>query len=219
MRCLVSAAKTIAVLEQQPPWTDRDDPLPLPTDSELVEEQSGFVARPGELTVVVSGDPEEMARLADRLGRYLQVRREPISMDIGEKLKGRAARRARRERVAALRQASIRDRASADGTWGVRLGSVDLGDAALADVRATILVSDTGSRVFAGTLQSAIDPAPPTRPRAGRAGPLCRCRRRRLGRGSRTAGRAGSTRVAEGCPVDNGSGWCWPAPSPPIRRS
>ena len=158
VRCLVSAAKTIAVLEQQPPWTDRDDPLPLPRDAELVEEQSGFVARPGELTVVVSGDPEEMARLADRLGRYLQVRREPISMDIGEKLKGRAAGRARRDRVAALRQASIRDRASADGTWGVRLGSVDLGDAALADVRATILVSDTGSRVFAGTLQSAIDP-------------------------------------------------------------
>lgn len=158
VRCLVSAAKTIAVLEQDPPWTDRADPLPLPHGIELADVASGFVARPGELTAVVSDKPEEMAQLADRLGRYLQVRREPISLDVGEKLKGRAATRARRERVAALREVNARDRDSAQGAWGVRLGSVDLGDATLADVRATILVSDTGSRLFAGTMQSAVDP-------------------------------------------------------------
>src|SRR4029079_12460347 len=42
--------------------------------------------------------------------------------------------------------------------WGVRLGDVDLGAAALDDVRRHVLVSDTGSQLFAGTLQDAIDP-------------------------------------------------------------
>jgi ABC-type multidrug transport system fused ATPase/permease subunit len=40
----------------------------------------------------------------------------------------------------------------------VRLGGVDLGSASLDDVRHQILVSDTGSQLFAGTLQQAIDP-------------------------------------------------------------
>ncbi|MGA9746325.1 MAG: ABC transporter ATP-binding protein, partial [Nocardioides sp.] len=42
--------------------------------------------------------------------------------------------------------------------WGVRLGGVDLADARLDDVRRQILVSDTTSQLFAGTLQDAIDP-------------------------------------------------------------
>ena len=41
---------------------------------------------------------------------------------------------------------------------GVKLGGVDLGAASLDDVRRQILVSDTGSQLFAGTLQDAIDP-------------------------------------------------------------
>jgi ABC-type multidrug transport system fused ATPase/permease subunit len=40
----------------------------------------------------------------------------------------------------------------------VRLGDVDLGAASLDDVRRQVLVSDTGSQLFAGTLQDAIDP-------------------------------------------------------------
>ena len=42
--------------------------------------------------------------------------------------------------------------------WGVRLGGVDLSAARLDDVRHQVLVSDTGSSLFAGTLQDAIDP-------------------------------------------------------------
>ncbi|MBA8793861.1 ABC-type multidrug transport system fused ATPase/permease subunit [Friedmanniella endophytica] len=158
VRAMVSATKAVAVFEQQPPWTDREDPLPLPTGAPLVEERSGFLAEPGRLTVVVSGQPDESAALADRLGRYLTVERDPVSLEIDEKAKGRQAKRLRQQRLAELRELAARDREAAGGTWGVRLGSVDLGDAALADVRATILVSDTGSRVFAGTLQDLIDP-------------------------------------------------------------
>jgi ABC-type multidrug transport system fused ATPase/permease subunit len=40
----------------------------------------------------------------------------------------------------------------------VSLGSVDLGDVPLAEVRRTILVSDAASQVFAGTLQELVDP-------------------------------------------------------------
>ena len=61
-------------------------------------------------------------------------------------------RQAERERIAAL------DEERARRPWGVRLGGVDLGAAALDDVRSRILVSDTGSQLFAGTLQDAIDP-------------------------------------------------------------
>jgi ABC-type multidrug transport system fused ATPase/permease subunit len=50
------------------------------------------------------------------------------------------------------------DEELASREWGVRLGGVDLGTASLDDVRTHILVSDTGSQLFAGTLQDAIDP-------------------------------------------------------------
>lgn len=51
-----------------------------------------------------------------------------------------------------------RDEELAGRDWGVRLGGVDLAEARLDDVRSQILVSDTGSQLFAGTLQDAIDP-------------------------------------------------------------
>jgi ABC-type multidrug transport system fused ATPase/permease subunit len=59
---------------------------------------------------------------------------------------------AERARLAAM------DEELASREWGVRLGEVDLGAATLVDVRRRILVSDTGSQLFAGTLQDAIDP-------------------------------------------------------------
>ena len=40
----------------------------------------------------------------------------------------------------------------------MRLGGIDLSAARLVDVRRQVLVSDTGSSLFAGTLQDAIDP-------------------------------------------------------------
>ena len=157
-RALVSARKAIAIFEQRPPWREPADPQPLDGRRELVDDLSGFTAHPGLLTVVVSPVPEQSSALADRLGRYLPPDTDPVGEDDGEGLKGRAARRARadrerrRERIAAL------DEAAATREWGVRLGGIDLSAARLDDVRRQVLVSDTGSSLFAGTLQDAIDP-------------------------------------------------------------
>ena len=96
--------------------------------------------------------------MADRLGHYLPDDVEPVSEEDDEAAKGRAARRARSERARRRAEIAARDAARTQGRWGVRLDGVDLADAALSDVRATILVSDTGSQLFAGTLQDAVDP-------------------------------------------------------------
>jgi ABC-type bacteriocin/lantibiotic exporter with double-glycine peptidase domain len=53
---------------------------------------------------------------------------------------------------------AARDAARAADLWGVTYGGVDLAHLPLDDVRRTILVSDTGSQLFAGTLQEAVDP-------------------------------------------------------------
>jgi len=157
-RALVSARKAIAIFEQQPPWQPPATPRALDPHAPLTDLASGFTARPGELTVVVSAVPEESAALADRLGRYLPADTEPIGEELDEGLTGRAARRERSAR--ALRRAEIarRDAERSRGTWGVTLGEADLSEADLADVRRTVLVSDSGSQLFAGTLQQAIDP-------------------------------------------------------------
>ncbi len=157
-RALVSARKAIAIFEPAPPWQDPADPTPLSASGDLADELSGFTARPGELTIVVNAVPEESALLADRLGRYLPADTEPVSEEDDEEVKGRAARKARSERARLRAEIAARDAARSRGAWHVRLGGVDLADASLADVRSTILVSDTGSQLFAGTLQDAIDP-------------------------------------------------------------
>ena len=133
-------------------------PRPLPEHGDLVDEASGFVAHEGQLTIVVSAVPEDTSALADRLGRYLSADTEPVSQDIGEGLKGRAARRARAEREAERERIAARDEERARQRWGVTLGGVDLSEVRLDDVRRRIVVSDTGSQLFAGTLQDAIDP-------------------------------------------------------------
>lgn len=157
-RALVSARKAVAIFEQQPPWRDIDDPVALPQYGALVDDASGFVAEPGLLTIVVSAVPESSAALADRLGRYLPAEEEPVTETDDEGLSGRAARRARAQRAAERARIAALDAELASRTWGVRLGGVDLGAAALDDVRRTVVVSDTGSQLFAGTLQDAIDP-------------------------------------------------------------
>ncbi len=154
-RALVSARKAVAVLELEPPWREPADPVTLPVDAELVDEASGFVARPGRLTVVVSAVPESSAELADRLGRWFPVEEEPPPLDDEDEGTGRrtrAERRARRERIAA------RDAERAARPWGVTYGGVDLARVPLDEVRGTVLVSDTSSQLFAGTLQEAVDP-------------------------------------------------------------
>ena len=157
-RALVSARKASAIFEPHPPWQDPEQPRRLDPTTELVDEASGFVARPGELTVVVSALPDDSAALADRLGRYLPGNTEPVSEEHQEGLKGRAARRARAERARRRAEIAAHDAARSRGSWGVRLGGVDLAETDLRDVRATVLVSDTGSQLFAGTLQDAVDP-------------------------------------------------------------
>jgi ABC-type multidrug transport system fused ATPase/permease subunit len=157
-RAMVSARKAVAIFEEQPPWPDRSESTPLPQHADLYDELTGFVARDGELTVVVCAVPEETAALADRLGRYLPADTEPVSQELDEGIKGRAARRARAQRLAERARLAALDEELANREWGVRLGGVDLGAASLDDVRRQILVSDTGSQLFAGTLQDAIDP-------------------------------------------------------------
>ena len=158
VRAVVSARKTIAVLEQQPPWRTPQPPLTLPEEGVLHDQESEFVAQPGEFTIIVSAVPDDSAALADRLGRYLPSDHEPVSLEVADGLKGRAARRARKRQR--LEQARLveRDQQLAGQKWGVSLGTVDLADVPIDQVRDRIVVSDTASQVFAGTLQSVVDP-------------------------------------------------------------
>ena len=158
VRALVAARKTVAVMEQQPPWQQPEQPLALPFGADLHDHESGFVAGHGRFTIVVSGTPEDSAKLADRLGRYLPSDHDPVGLDVEDGLTGRAARRARRRKAQQRAELKARDAALAARRWGVTLGSVDLADVPIADVRDRILVSHTAAVVFAGTLQDTIDP-------------------------------------------------------------
>ena len=158
VRCVVSARKTIAVLEHQPPWQTPMPPLTLPDHGVLHDQESGFVAQPEEFTIIVSARPDDSAALADRLGRYLPSDHEPVSLDAADGLKGRAARRARKRQRAERARMVERDQHLTGQKWGVNLGTVDLADVPIDQVRERIVVSDTASQVFAGTLQSVIDP-------------------------------------------------------------
>lgn len=156
-RGMVSAHKAVAALEISPPWQEPATPRPLPKNAAITDEASGFAARPGELTVVVCAVPDDSAALADRLGRYLPPATNSAPK-VDDKVSGAAAKRAHEQRRAAARAIARADEEAASGRWGVRVGDVDLSEAKLADVRQHILVSDTGSMVFAGTLQELIDP-------------------------------------------------------------
>jgi len=155
-RALVSAKKAIAVLELTPPWREPDSPVALPDTGDLVDEASGFVARPGQLTVVVSSVPESSAALADRLGRWFTVEEEPPPLL--EPTGRQWGRRARAERRSQRDMVAARDAARAAQPWGVTYGGVDLGRVPLDELRPVILVSDANSQLFAGTLQAAVDP-------------------------------------------------------------
>ena len=155
-RALVSAQKAVAVLELTPPWHEPTAPVSLPLDGDLVDGSSGFVAHPGQLTLVVSSVPESSAALADRLGRWFTVDedRPPLAGQTGR----RWGRRARVERQQRRELLAARDAARAARPWGVTYGGVDLGGVPLDELRRAILVSDTNSQLFAGTLQDAVDP-------------------------------------------------------------
>lgn len=157
-RSLVSARKAIAIFEQRPPWRDPAQPVALDGSAALHDSASGLTVDPGRLTVVVSAVPEQSAALADRLGRYLPADTEPVPAEGEEGARGRAARQARAARALERARIAALDEERAGNDWGVTLGGVDLARAGLDDVRRQVLVSDTGSQLFAGTLQDAIDP-------------------------------------------------------------
>jgi ABC-type multidrug transport system fused ATPase/permease subunit len=158
VRSMVSARKAVAIFEQRPPWRDPADPVALDGTAALHDAVSGLTVRPGILTVVVSAVPEQSSALADRLGRYLPADTEPVPVDADDVVRGRAARRARAEKARERARIAALDEERAGRDWGVTLGGVDLARADLADVRRQVLVSDTGSQLFAGTLQDAVDP-------------------------------------------------------------
>ena len=157
-RSLVSARKAIAIFEQRPPWRDPAQPVALDGSAALHDSASGLTVEPGRLTVVVSAVPEQSAALADRLGRYLPADTEPVPAEGEEGARGRAARQARAARALERARIAALDEERAGHDWGVTLGGVDLARAGLDDVRRQVLVSDTGSQLFAGTLQDAVDP-------------------------------------------------------------
>ncbi|QSR29585.1 ABC transporter [Nocardioides sp. S5] len=157
-RSLVSARKAIAIFEQRPPWRDPAQPVALDGSAALHDSASDLTVEPGRLTVVVSAVPEQSAALADRLGRYLPADTEPVPAEGEEGARGRAARQARAARALERARIAALDEERAGNDWGVTLGGVDLARAGLDDVRRQVLVSDTGSQLFAGTLQDAVDP-------------------------------------------------------------
>ena len=153
---LVSARKTIALLDPEVPFSQ--GPAEVPARSRLVDEASGVVVEPGRFLAVVSAVPEDSAALADRLGRYLPAQQLHEEGPDDAELSGRAARRAQAEKE--IRRAAIAasDVALGAGAWSVTAGGSDYSRFSLAALRRAVVVSDTGSQLFAGTLQEAVDP-------------------------------------------------------------
>jgi ABC-type multidrug transport system fused ATPase/permease subunit len=155
---IVSARKTANLLSEEPPWREPTDPAAWRLGP-IVDEASGFRAEPGQLTIIVSAVPDESANLADRLGRYLPMESGPVRV-VGEETvaqdrKGRKLARAKQAERAGL---AARDEERANRHWGVSVDGVDLARLNLRELRRHVMVVDAGAQVFAGTLQSLIDP-------------------------------------------------------------
>ncbi|HYY79328.1 MAG TPA: ABC transporter ATP-binding protein [Actinomycetes bacterium] len=69
-RALVAARRAVRVLSLEPELPSGGTAAEPPPGSVLVDGPSGLVVRPGRLTAVVAGVPEEAAAIADRLGRF-----------------------------------------------------------------------------------------------------------------------------------------------------
>ncbi|MEI7055510.1 ABC transporter ATP-binding protein [Nocardioides sp. CCNWLW239] len=70
IRARVSAKRIIKVLALDPDNASIDSPIPMPPGgSELRDDVSGLRIEPGRLTALVSEQPDDTSRLADRLGR------------------------------------------------------------------------------------------------------------------------------------------------------
>jgi ABC-type multidrug transport system fused ATPase/permease subunit len=113
IRARVAASRVVAILTLESDFGEPEHPSPEPAGNTLVDAGSGFVAEEGRLTAMVSDDPAETARIADRLGRF------------------------------------------APGY--VTLGGVPLTELPIEVIRRRILVSDTASTLFSGTLRDELD--------------------------------------------------------------
>jgi ABC-type multidrug transport system fused ATPase/permease subunit len=113
IRARVAASRVVAILTLESDFGEPAHPSPEPAGNTLVDAGSGFVAVEGRLTAMVSDDPAETARIADRLGRF------------------------------------------APGY--VTLGGVPLTELPTEAIRRRILVSDTASTLFSGTLRDELD--------------------------------------------------------------
>jgi len=154
---LVSATKTIGLLSQAPPWVAKADPVGFRL-GEIVDQPSGFVAEPGQLTIIASAVPDDAADLADRIGRYLPADTERLELGVSRELKGEAEKKEWEKRAEARARQVAHDEDLASRSWGVTLDGVDLADIDLGEVRRRIVVNDADARVFSGTLQALVDP-------------------------------------------------------------
>lgn len=154
---LPSARKTIAALSQRPPWLRPADPQPLAV-GDLVDETSGVVVAPGQLTILVSQNPDETAAIVDRLGRYLPSDVQAAQLTAGDGLSRKEASKSNQGKLERRNKIASQDEDLAEGTWGASVAGVDLADVELTEVRDHLLVAEAGGAVFAGTLQDLVDP-------------------------------------------------------------
>ncbi|HSK32318.1 MAG TPA: ABC transporter ATP-binding protein, partial [Propionicimonas sp.] len=113
---LVSARKTIALLDPEVPFSQGTGELPQ--RPRLVDAASGLVVEPGRFLAVVSAVPEDAAALADRLGRYLPAQQLHEEGPDDAELTGRAARRALVEKEVRRAAIAASDAALGAGDWG-----------------------------------------------------------------------------------------------------
>lgn len=151
---LVAAQRTLSFLGAEVPW--RTSGRSLHGAPVLRDEESGVVVHPGRMLGVVSADPDASAALADRLGRYLPE--VSVEKPVDEELTGRALKASRRERLAARARRAQADAEVAARPWGVTADGVDYADLDMTELRRVVVVSHTGADLFAGTLQTAVDP-------------------------------------------------------------
>jgi len=70
IRARVAAGRVIVVLRLEPEISDVATPVAAPTGNTLVDPESGFVAREGQITALVCEEPADSTVIADRLGRF-----------------------------------------------------------------------------------------------------------------------------------------------------
>ncbi|HMR50720.1 MAG TPA: ABC transporter ATP-binding protein [Arachnia sp.] len=154
---LVAAGKTGALFSSPSPW--RPGRREVGRSPRLVDEVSGLVVEPGRFLGLVSADPDASAALIDRLGRYLPAEAAAATDDDEEgRQKWRERRRVLRERREQRDAIARVDAQLATEAWGVTADGVDLAEIDIDALRRRVLVADTSSMLFAGTLQEAVDP-------------------------------------------------------------